>query len=78
MHTFYWVPHQMPMHYALIYKMNKNKTVLMTLESWRTVDIDKLHEEAPSERRSTCRSTADTSSPISSWRSDRRLFDGGD
>jgi hypothetical protein len=38
MHTLYWVPHQMPMHYALIYKMNKNKTVLMTLESWRTVD----------------------------------------
>lgn len=45
MHTFYWVPHQMPMHYGFIYKMSKNKTVLMTLESWRTVDMEKLQEE---------------------------------
>jgi hypothetical protein len=45
LHTFYWVPHLMPMHYGVIYKMNKNTPALLTLESWRTVDMDKLHEE---------------------------------
>ncbi|MET0497716.1 MAG: hypothetical protein ABW106_05520 [Steroidobacteraceae bacterium] len=45
LHHFYWIPHQMPMHYGVLYKMNKNTPALLTMESWRTVDMDKLHEE---------------------------------
>ena len=44
MHSFYWIPHQMPMHYGFFYKMNQTTTAMLTMESWRTVDMDKLHE----------------------------------
>lgn len=44
MHNFYWIPHQMPMHYGFFYKINQTTTAMLTMESWQTVDMDKLRE----------------------------------
>jgi hypothetical protein len=45
MHNFYWIPHQMPMHYGVFYKTNPTTIAMLTMESWRTVDMDKMHQD---------------------------------
>jgi len=42
MHNFYWIPHQMPMHYGFFYRMNQTTTAMLTMESWQSVDMDKF------------------------------------
>jgi len=45
LHAPYFKPHKVPMHFGIIYKMNKNTTALITVESEPAADMKRLHEE---------------------------------